>query len=98
MPDGFAYLLQYDLVLLALPIAWLAVMGFGQGFLPYEKAVLAVSWILPRISLPIAMTAKIPIATIAIMVLMTAILCRSSRCESVASPQPFDLARAETPA
>jgi len=92
------YLLQYDLVLLALPIAWLAMMGFGQGFLPYEKAVLAVSWILPRISLPIAVTAKIPIAPIAIMVLMTAILRRSNRRESVASPRPFDLARAGTPA
>lgn len=92
------YLLQYDLVLLALPIAWLAMMGFGQGFLPYEKAVLAVSWILPRISLPIAMTTKIPLAPIVIVVLMTTILRRSSRCESVASPQPFGLARAGTPA
>ena len=60
--------------------------------------MLAVSWILPRISLPIAVTAKIPIAPIAIMVLMTAILRRSNRCDSVASPQPFDLARAGTPA
>jgi ABC-type sulfate transport system permease subunit len=45
-----SYVLQYDLVLLALPIAWLAMEGFEKGFLPYEKAVLSVAWILPRVS------------------------------------------------
>ena len=54
------YVLQYDLVLLALPIAWLAMEGFEKGFLPYEKAVLSVAWILPRVSLPLSQSAKIP--------------------------------------
>lgn len=93
------YLLQYDLVLLALPTAWLAMEGFEKGFLPYEKVVLCVSWILPRISLPVAMTAKIPIAPIVIIVLMAAILRRSSYRESVDhQAERFQLAPSETPA
>jgi len=93
------YLLQYDLVLLALPTAWLAMEGFEKGFLPYEKVVLVLSWILPRVSEPVIMTSKIPIAPIVIIILMTTILRRSSHCEAVDyQPQPFHLAHLETPA
>jgi alpha-1,2-mannosyltransferase len=93
------YLLQYDLVLLALPTAWLAMEGFEKGFLPYEKVVLVASWILPRISVPITMTARIPIAPIVIIVLMTTILRRSSYREAIDyQPQSFHLAHLETPA
>ena len=93
------YVLQYDLVLLALPIAWLAMEGFEKGFLPYEKAVLSVAWILPRISLPVSQSAKIPIAPIVIIALMTAILRRASHREPAAhQQQALHLAHFETPA
>jgi alpha-1,2-mannosyltransferase len=92
------YLLQYDLVLLALPTAWLAMEGFKKGFLPYEKAVLLAAWILPRISLPVTTMTKIPIAPIVIVVLMTAILRRSSRAESIDhQPEALHFAYLETP-
>jgi hypothetical protein len=81
------YVLQYDLVLLALPIAWLAMEGFEKGFLPYEKAVLSIAWILPRVSLPISQSVNIPIAPIVIIVLMTTILRRAIHRESVANEQ-----------
>lgn len=81
------YVLQYDLVLLALPIAWLAMEGFEKGFLPYEKVVLTVAWILPRVSLPVSQTARIPIAPIVIIALMTAILRRASHREPAADQQ-----------
>ena len=81
------YVLQYDLVLLALPIAWLAMEGFEKGFLPYEKAVLTIAWLLPRIALPISQNAKIPIAPIVIIALMTTILRRATRRESAAQDQ-----------
>jgi alpha-1,2-mannosyltransferase len=81
------YVLQYDLVLLALPIAWLAMEGFEKGFLPYEKAVLSIAWLLPRISLPISQNAKIPIAPIVIIALMTTILRRATRRESAAQQE-----------
>jgi alpha-1,2-mannosyltransferase len=89
------YVLQYDLVLLALPIAWLAMEGFEKGFLPYEKAVLSIAWILPRVSLPISQSVNIPIAPIVIIVLMTTILRRAIHCESVANEQePVSIAGA----
>ncbi len=79
------YVLQYDLVLLALPIAWLAMEGFEKGFLAYEKAVLSLAWILPRVALPVSQSAKIPLAPIVTIALMTAILRRASRREPAAS-------------
>jgi alpha-1,2-mannosyltransferase len=92
------YVLQYDLVLLAIPIAWLAMEGFEKGFLPYEKAVLSVAWILPRISLPVSQSGRIPIAPIVIIALMTAILRRASRREPAAHhEQAIHLAPFETP-
>jgi alpha-1,2-mannosyltransferase len=93
------YVLQYDLVLLALPIAWLAMEGFETGFLPYEKAVLSVAWILPRVSLPVSQSARIPIAPIVIIALTTAILRRASHREPAAhQQQALHLAHFETPA
>ncbi len=75
------YVLQYDLALLALPIAWLAMEGFEKGFLAYEKAVLSLAWILPRVALPVSQSAKIPLAPIVTIALMAAILRRASRRE-----------------
>jgi alpha-1,2-mannosyltransferase len=81
------YVLQYDLVLLALPIAWMAMEGFAKGFLPYEKAVLSIAWLLPRISLPISQSAGIPIGPIVIIALMTMIVRRARHREAPAQNQ-----------
>jgi hypothetical protein len=91
------YLLKYDLVLLALPTAWLAMECLEKGFLPFEKVVLVLSWILPRIAVPVATTAKIPIGPIVIIVLMTAILRRLRHREAVDyQVQSLHLAPVET--
>lgn len=74
------YVLQYDLVLLALPITWLAMEGFERGFLPYEKIVLSVAWVLPRVALPLSQGARIPLAPFVTIALLTMILIR---CASV---------------
>jgi alpha-1,2-mannosyltransferase len=73
------YVLQYDLVLLALPIAWLGMEAFEKGPLTYEVTILTVAWLVPWLSLPLSDSFKIPIAPIVIFVLMTAILRRASR-------------------
>jgi alpha-1,2-mannosyltransferase len=70
------YVLQYDLVLLALPIGWIAMEGLEHGFLPFEKFALSLVWFMPRISLRISEIAGIPIAPIAVIGLMTLILRR----------------------
>ena len=41
---------DYDLVLLALPIAWLGWDGYRGGYLSWEKSLLAFAWIWPLIA------------------------------------------------
>jgi hypothetical protein len=44
------YVLDYDLVILAVPLAFLARQGMETGFRPYEKIILAGLWILPLVA------------------------------------------------
>jgi alpha-1,2-mannosyltransferase len=46
--------LDYDLVLLAIPMAFVVRRGASGGFLPWEKAFLGLSWLLPLASRGIA--------------------------------------------
>jgi hypothetical protein len=48
------FLLDYDLVLLAIPIAWLVNEGIRSGFAPWEKALLGSAWLDPLIARSIA--------------------------------------------
>ena len=54
------FLLDYDLVLLAVPLAWIARESFVAGFLPWEKTVLGAAFILPALSRSIATVAGNP--------------------------------------
>ena len=70
------YELHYDMVLLALPIAWLAVEGRQSGFLPWEKYVLLAAWFFPIFTLPLAghgmpLGPIIPMALLAMVLLHT---------------------------
>lgn len=49
-PYGFSY----DLTLLGLPIAFLIAHGLKSGFAPYQKSLLALSFVLPVLSEPLA--------------------------------------------
>jgi hypothetical protein len=64
------YMMDYDLVVLALPIAWIALEARRNGFLPYEKSLLAFVWLLPLFARSLAGHAKIPIAPLAILLLL----------------------------
>ena len=48
------YSLDYDLMLLAPAIAFLAADGIERGFAPYEKTVLAALWLVPLIARSVA--------------------------------------------
>ncbi|MGC2492893.1 glycosyltransferase family 87 protein [Candidatus Binatus sp.] len=71
------YMMDYDLVLLALPIAWIALEARRNGFLPYEKALLAFVWLLPLFARSLAGSAKIPIAPLAILLLLADVARRA---------------------
>jgi alpha-1,2-mannosyltransferase len=71
------YMMDYDLVILALPIAWIALEGRRSGFLPYEKSLLALVWLLPLFARSLAGHALIPVAPLAMLLLLADIARRA---------------------
>lgn len=56
------YSLDYDLMLLAPAIAFLAADGMQRGFSPWEKTLLAVLWLVPILARPVAEATLVPLA------------------------------------
>jgi len=48
------YVFDYDYALLAIPLALLAMDGHVRGWLPYEREVLALTWVMPLIAVGLA--------------------------------------------
>lgn len=71
------YMLDYDLVLLAAPIAWLAYEGLHSQFLAWEKSVLFLAWICPLLSRPLSLSG-FPLTPLVLAVVLIAIVRRSS--------------------
>jgi alpha-1,2-mannosyltransferase len=71
------YLFDYDLLVLALPIAWLASIGLDEGFWRWEKAILLAAWLLPLLSRTMAKYLHLPVAPI-VMALLLAVVVRRS--------------------
>jgi len=61
------YLLDYDLVLLALPIAWLVLDSRAHGFLPWEKTILFALWLLPLVSRAVGGALHIPLGAFVLL-------------------------------
>ncbi|HZC46089.1 MAG TPA: glycosyltransferase family 87 protein, partial [Candidatus Acidoferrum sp.] len=78
------YMLDYDLVLLAAPIAWLACEGLRSGFLPWEKSILLLAWIFPLFARWLSMFGSLPLTPLVLTILMFAIFRRVSMSSSVA--------------
>jgi alpha-1,2-mannosyltransferase len=64
------YIIYYDLVVLALPIAWLALEGRRSGFLSFEKSLLVVAWLLPLVCEPVARTTSVPLTPLVCFLLL----------------------------
>jgi len=63
------YVVDYDLVVLAISIAFLVRHGFARGFHDYEISALAAAWIVPLLSRAIAGATGIPLGLIVMLVL-----------------------------
>ena len=70
------FLLDYDLTLLAIPLAWCAREGLRAGFQPYEKTLLAAGFILPLLSRSIATSLGLPLAPLVLVALFLLVLQR----------------------
>jgi len=86
------YVFDYDLVLLTLPIAWIAAEARSTGFFAWEKIGLAVAFALPLVSRPVG-SLGIPIGPVVLVLLLGLILKRAlSSSVATASPaQPVPL-------
>ncbi len=78
------YSLDYDLVVLAPAIAFLAAHGLRHGFEAYEKAALAFLWLMPLVARTIAEHALVPLGVPAMAWVFVLLLRRAAREGSVA--------------
>jgi len=74
------YVLDYDLILLAIPISFLTMEGLRGGFLNGEKVVLFAVWLLPLVSREIG-SAGVPVAPVLMLLLLATILRRAAETE-----------------
>jgi hypothetical protein len=71
------YMFDYDLIVLALPVAWLAALGLRRGFLDWEKTTLLAAGLLPLLSRAMGQYLHIPIEPLVIAALLLIILRRA---------------------
>ncbi len=68
------YVLDYDLVVAGLAIAYLARLGVARGFRSFEISLLSAAWIVPLLSRGIAKTTGIPLGLLVLLLLYALIL------------------------
>jgi hypothetical protein len=73
------YSLDYDMMLLAPAIAFLAVDGIERGFSPYHKTALAALWLVPLVARSVAQATLVPLGAIAMVAMLLLILDRARR-------------------
>ena len=70
------FLFDYDLTLLAVPLAFLFRQGRRDGFLAWEKLALAVGFMLPIVSRSLAMFAHAPVGSLVVLAVLACVLRR----------------------
>jgi len=78
-PISTAFIFDYDLMLLAPPIGWLATRGITDGALPYERTMLVAAFFVPFVSRVVGMYTLVLLAPIFIAALL-AVIVRRIRC------------------
>jgi alpha-1,2-mannosyltransferase len=81
------YVLDYDLMLLAPAIAFLAADGASRGFARYEKTALAALWLVPLVARGVAQVTLIPLA-VPVMLFTFALLLHRAMTEYGRYAQP----------
>ena len=71
------YALDYDLVVLAPVIAFLAAHGLRRGFAPYELTLLVVLWVLPLIARPMAELTAVSLTPLVLLLALGLVLHRA---------------------
>ena len=83
------YLFDYDLAILAVPIAWMVRQAEADGcFLPWEKFVLLAAFTAPLLARPVAMRFALPIGPVITASLFFIVLRRAAMWEASPSSEP----------
>ena len=82
------YSIDYDLMVLAPAIAFLAVDGPTRGFGPWEKTALAFLWIVPLIARGVAQVTFVPLGVIAMIAMFALVLHRAGLLAAKPAPVP----------
>lgn len=77
-PLATPYVLDYDLVILAFPMLWLASKGLGEGFRDWERCALATAFAAPALARPLGLFLHVPIMPLAMMLLFAVIWRREA--------------------
>lgn len=73
------FALDYDLVILAFPLLWLAGEGLRTGFRDWEKLALLAAFAVPAFARPLALNAGVPVAPL-VLAMVFAIVVRRATC------------------
>jgi hypothetical protein len=79
------YVLDYDLVVLAIAIAFFARHGFNHGFRDYEISVLAAAWVVPLLTRGIAGATGVPLGLIVMLTFYGLVLRRAADDVAIAN-------------
>ena len=72
------YTFDYDMMVLAPAIAFVAVDGFARGFGPWEKTALAALWLVPLVARSVAHVTLIPLGVPIMLAIFILLLRRST--------------------
>jgi hypothetical protein len=83
------YVLDYDLVVLGVAIAYFARFGLNQGFHPWEISLLAAAWSTPLLSRGVAQVSGIPLGLLMLLALYVFIVRRAADNRARVSARPI---------
>jgi hypothetical protein len=97
------YTFDYDMMVLAPAIAYLAADGLARGFGPWEKTALAALWLMPLVARSVAQATFIPLGVPAMLAMFVLLMRRAAfdfgalvvlrRATPKATPAPDDTSR-----
>ena len=64
------YAADYDLAVLAFPIAWMALLGLRDGWLRGDRNLLVTAWVLPWVTAPVAVFTHLGITPVVLALLL----------------------------
>ena len=82
------FLLDYDLMLLAVPLGWLATSGVRNGFRPWEKSAILVVFVWPLFARAVAANLHLPLTPLLLLGLYAVVLRRAIHPSALLSNAP----------